>query len=100
MAQAKTGIERYRILLTTHKLALEKGLTVDYTGIKELDIEIPIDGCSIPLGYNTDFKGLILNVNEIKRKNIYLFKMKPELDSYFYFKTGILFFKLFASGRV
>ena len=48
LAQAKTGIERYRILLTTHKLALEKGLTVDYTGIKELDIEIPIDGCSIP----------------------------------------------------
>ena len=27
LAQAKTGIERYRILLTTHKLALEKGLT-------------------------------------------------------------------------
>ena len=78
LAQAKTGIERYRILLTTHKLALEKGLTVDYTGIKELDIEIPIDGCSIPLGYNTDFKGLILNVTN-KRKNIYLFKMNQNL---------------------
>ena len=53
-------------------------MTVDYTGIKELDIEIPIDGCSIPLGYNTDFKGLILNVTN-KRKNIYLFKMNQNL---------------------
>lgn len=78
LMDAKSGIERYQILLKTHSIAIEKGLTIDYTGIDRLDIEIPKDGVSIPLGNYTDFKGITINVTN-NSKNIYLFQMTQEL---------------------
>lgn len=34
LSRAKTGIERYEVLLRTHKAAIAAGVNVDYTGIK------------------------------------------------------------------
>lgn len=35
LSRAKTGIERYEVLLRTHKAAIAAGVNVDYTGIKK-----------------------------------------------------------------
>ncbi len=58
----KTGVERYWTLYKTHMEALRLNTTVDYEGIDSLEIEIPADAKSIPLGYETDFKGLVITV--------------------------------------
>lgn len=75
---AKTGIDRYWVLLRTHKEALKNNLQVDYSGINELHIEIPSNGVSIPLGETTDFKGLRLHVKN-KSKSLFLFNLSQDL---------------------
>ena len=62
LREAKTDIDRYNVLLATHITAIERGVDVDYSGIKSLNIEIPNRESSIPLGSNTDFKGCVFNV--------------------------------------
>ena len=56
LSQARTGIERYGVLLKTHKAAVAAGVDVDYSGIKNIDIEIPEKFTTIPLTTNNDFK--------------------------------------------
>lgn len=72
LLQAKTGVEKYRILLFTHQTALKYGTDVDYTGIKNIDIEIPVDAKSIPLTRKNDFNNIVLNVTN-NSKDIILF---------------------------
>lgn len=74
LSYAKTDIERYYILERTHQIARQKGVTVSYKGIKELNIEIPPDAKGIQLGYSTDFHGVVINVKN-QAKDIRLFSI-------------------------
>ena len=72
LSRAKTGIERYDVLLRTHQAALAAGVNVDYTGIKNIDIEIPEKFTTIPLTANNDFKGCVISVTN-RQKTVCLF---------------------------
>ena len=72
LLKANTGEERYNILLKTHKLALERGAKVDYRGLKRIDITIPTNASSIPLGAVNDFENVVFNVTN-NSKDFYLF---------------------------
>ena len=74
LLDARTGVERFRALYNAHIDALKRNEQVDYSGIKELEIEIPKDAESIPLGRTTDFKGLVLTVRNTT-KDFYLFSL-------------------------
>ena len=65
--KAKTGEARYEVLYKTHKAALEKGVSVDYTGLKKIQLSVPADAESIPLGRNTDFKGAEIHIYDDTR---------------------------------
>ena len=67
LRDAKDGIERYRILYNTHVEANFMGVEVSYAGIDTLDIELPPDFQTIPLGPYTDFGGLVLYVTNNTR---------------------------------
>ena len=62
LRECKTDIERYKVLLVTHRTAIERGVGVDYSGIKKLNIEVPDKKSAIPLAASTDFRGCVLNV--------------------------------------
>ena len=72
LSRAKTGIERYEVLLRTHKAAIAAGVNVDYTGIKKISIEIPQSFTPIPLTQYNDFMGCTIEVLN-KSKNAWLF---------------------------
>lgn len=78
LLEAKTDIDRYYVLKKTHKVAVEKGCGVSYKGIKQIDIEIPDNGTSIPLSYSTDFAGAKIIVRN-KTKKMTLFVLRREL---------------------
>lgn len=69
---AKTGIDIYWALYKAHVAAIEAKTDVDYSGIKSLQIEIPLDAKSIPLTAHNDFKGLELIVSN-HSKDIIIF---------------------------
>lgn len=77
LATAKSGVERYNVLLNTHKAAVAAGLNVDYTGIDTIEIEIPAKPISIPLTQCNDFKGCVFLVKNNSRP-FYLFEKKVE----------------------
>ena len=68
LLQARTGIERYQVLLRTHQAALTAGVNVNYIGIKQIDIEIPDDFEQIPLTQYNDFKGCVINITNCQKK--------------------------------
>lgn len=72
--EAKTGVQKYWALYNAHLNALNRNEQVDYSGIKEIEIEIPKEAKSIPLGRVTDFKGLVLTVRNTT-KDFYLFSL-------------------------
>lgn len=74
---AKTGVERYWALYNAHIEALKRDTEVDYTGISAIEIEIPNDAKSIPLGKATDFKGITIKAKN-KAKEFYLFSLVNE----------------------
>ena len=74
LLQARNGEERYDILLKTHRTAIEKGVGVDYSGISTIDITIPKNAQSIPLGSINDFNNVVFNV-ENKNQDGFLFKL-------------------------
>lgn len=83
LAEAKTGEERYWAIYRTHADAVKQNTTVDYTGIKQLNIEIPEKARRIPLCEQTDFSGLKLTVSNTKRRDFTLFyyeKTVTEID--------------------
>ena len=77
LAEAKTGVERYNVLLKTHQAALAAGKDVDYSGIEHIDIEIPNNFKTIPLTRVNDFKGCYINVKNTSKK-VCLFTAKQE----------------------
>ena len=72
LKEARTGVERYDVLLRTHQAAVAKGVNVDYSGIKRIDIEIPRGAKAIPLTQMNDFKGCTIYVRNTC-KNGWLF---------------------------
>lgn len=72
LSKAKTGTERYEVLVKTHKAAVAAGVDVDYSGIKSLDIEIPEKFVTIPLTRNNDFKDCVITVTN-RQKTVCLF---------------------------
>lgn len=67
LAEAKTGVARYNVLLKTHQAALAAGKDVDYSGIESIDIEIPDNFKTIPLTRVNDFKGCVINVKNTSK---------------------------------
>lgn len=72
LAEAKTGVERYKVLERCHKDAVKKNAPISYSGIESLDIEIPAGAASIPLPDEVDFAGVQMNVLNTQ-KNFVLF---------------------------
>lgn len=77
LSKAKTGVERYEVLLKTHKAAVAAGVNVDYSGIDSVDIEIPPSFKRIPLTQYNDFKGCVLNIRNTSKK-VWLFYIARE----------------------
>jgi len=80
LATAKTGVERYEVLLKTHQAAVAAGVNVDYSGIGSLDIEIPEKFKRIPLTQYNDFKGCVFNIRNLSNKG-WLFYLAREEKS-------------------
>ena len=79
LRSARTGVERYEVLLKTHQEAVERGYGVTYEGIERIDIEIPESAKTIPLSYYTDFAGVELSVLN-KEKRITLFSLSNKIE--------------------
>lgn len=75
LANAKSGIERYQVLLKTHNAAVSSGVDVDYTGIDTVRIEIPVKASRIPLTRYNDFKGCVFQVKN-RTNNTWLFTIE------------------------
>ena len=67
LREAENDTARYWALYHAHAEALARGLEVNYEGIDTLEIELPADFKSIPLGTYTDFGGLVLYVTNHAR---------------------------------
>lgn len=80
LLNANTGEERFYVLLKTHKVAVEQGLSVDYRGLGCIDITIPQDATSIPLGQVNDFSDVVFNVTN-DSKDFYLFSYSNKSHS-------------------
>lgn len=78
LKEAKTGEERFGVLLRAHQEAERLGVGVSYAGIKEIQLTIPKNAKSLPITHYSDFAGVIFEV-ENKQKNIYLFAVSAEL---------------------
>ena len=76
---AKTGEERYFVLLGTHEEAQRLGVGVSYDGIKNIELAIPTGAKSIPLTNYTDFAGVTIRV-ENNQKGLYLFTLSADLN--------------------
>ena len=74
-----TGVQRYWALYNAHIEALKTNDYVDYSGIREIEIDIPKDAKTIPLGRSTDFKGLILYVRNTT-KDFCLFSLRNTFE--------------------
>lgn len=72
---AKTGTERYGVLLKCHQDAVKKNAKVTYAGVGSIEIEIPEKFTSIPLTSETDFAGCTLRVLNSQKKSVYLYSM-------------------------
>lgn len=77
--QARSGVERYNILLRCHRDAIQKGLSIDYSGLDTIKLEIPQDAVTIPLARNTNFGGVVISVKN-RVKNITLFWLRDYLE--------------------
>ena len=71
---AKTGEQRAKVLYEAQTDAIKKGATVDYSGIKRIELEITKDFKSIPLTGKDDFSGIEFVVKN-DAKDITLFDL-------------------------
>ena len=74
LSQAKNDIERYEIILRTHKSAIERNKNISYKGIDTIRLEIPSDAESIPMTEKMDFNGTVFIVVN-KHKDLFLFSL-------------------------
>ena len=75
LKEAKTGVDRYYVLLKSHSVALKEGVNVDYSGIDTIKLEIPEKPTRIPLTKDNDFKGCVIVIKNTS-KDTYLFDKK------------------------
>ena len=80
LREATDGIGRYWALYKAHVEARNRGLEVNYADIDTLDIELPPDFQSIPIGPHTDFSGLILYVTNRERHGALFAMHNPTTD--------------------
>lgn len=78
--KAKSDVDRYYVLYNMHKAARIVGKPVNYSGIGELNIEIPADAQPIPLTGGCNFQHLVLNVTN-NSKTLYLFALTQPTDT-------------------
>ncbi len=78
--KAQTDVDRYYVIYNMHKTACTDGKPVSYSGIGELNIEIPADAQPIPLNGSCDFQHLVLNVTN-NSKPLYLFALTQPADT-------------------
>lgn len=79
LREARDGIDRYWAMYNAHAEALAQGMEVSYEGIDTLDIELPSDYQTIPLGPHTDFSGLILYVtNNVRHGTLFSLESPSE----------------------
>ena len=72
LLEARDGTDRYWAMYRAHAEALACGAEVSYAGIDTLDIELPADFRTIPLGLRTDFGGLTLYVtNNVRHGTLF-----------------------------
>lgn len=79
LAEAKTGLERYQVILKTHEAAIQKGVNVDYRGIKTIEIEIPKKASRIPLTRYNDFHGCTFVIKN-RQTTVYLFEAQEKSE--------------------
>lgn len=72
-SDAATGKQRADVIYRAQRAAVRDGGTVDYSGLKEVDLEITEDFNSIPLTGRDDFCGVVFNVTN-NAKDISLFR--------------------------
>lgn len=77
LREAHGAMGRYYALYNAHVDALHRGLEVSYDGIDTLDIELPPNWKTIPVGRHTDFGGLVLYVTN-RTKHGALFSLLGE----------------------
>ncbi len=77
LSQAKTGEERYDVILRTHQAAVRQGVDVNYKGVKYVEIEVPEKAARIPLTRKNDFKGCTFVIKNV-RKTVYLFESREK----------------------
>lgn len=75
--EAKTGVERYGLLMKCHNEAVKSNAKISYNGIDSLFIEVPNNAESIPLSDYVDFANIKLVVLN-NQKDIPLFSKKQE----------------------
>ena len=78
LKEARTDLDRYYVLQRTHEEALKRGAEVSYSGIKQINLEIPPKAKSLPLTHYTDFAGVVLKVKNTQ-KDLYLFSLSDQL---------------------
>ena len=79
LREAVSDTDRYWVLYRAHAEALARGLEVSYEGVDTLEIELPSDFKSIPLGPHTDFGGLVLYVtNNARHGSLFIMTNQPK----------------------
>ena len=73
LLNANNGEERFWVLYNTHEIAYNNHWNVSYKGVDTIELEIPIDAKSIPLGKKTNFCGVTIVVTNAKKENFYLY---------------------------
>lgn len=71
--EAKTGIERYKILYRLQNDAIQLKTSVDYSEIDTANIELGYGCLLIPLTDYNDFKGMVINITNTERTD-YIFR--------------------------
>ena len=89
LQKAKTGVERYEVLMRCHMDALERGVSISYAGIDTVRLEIPKGAKSIPLTSNVDFAGSVLVVTDNYVKNFVLFELSQKPKNIVVSKSAI-----------
>lgn len=81
LQNANTGEERFWVLYNTHEMAKKRNWKVSYKGISKIEIDIPSDAISIPLGNKTDFCNVIIVTNNSNKDNYFLFELSQKHTS-------------------
>ena len=80
LTSAKTGVERYYVLMKCHQDAVKNGYGISYKGINKIFLEIPSNPQSIPLPDFIDFANVEITVNNTV-KIFFLFSKLRELKN-------------------